>query len=111
MKKEDNIAAIQFEKKLKLMGASPMTEAESIQTDHILKNAFFKEKYRKGLKTLAKLEMQSLQKQHPNWHLNDVLSAILKDCNPELPPTILLELTQSIISEWENPHQVGSLVC
>jgi hypothetical protein len=107
MKKENEISELSYES----IGASPMTEADIIQTDALLKNAFFKDKYRNSLKSLAKSEMNLLKKQYPKWQLKDVLIAIIKDYNSELPPSIFLEMTQFIISEWERTHQEELAVC
>jgi hypothetical protein len=111
MKKENNITASTFGEAYQSIGASPMTEEDILQTDVLFENAFFKEKYRKGLKTLTLNDMSQLKKQHPNWQLTDILSAIIKDYNPELPPSILREMTQFIISEWENNHQEAPILC
>ncbi len=109
MKKENEMS--NFEKDLKFIGAYPMSDTEEIAANALLKNSFFKEKYRKSLKTLTKVEMRQLQKVHPEWQLKDVLSALFNDFNPELPSSILLEMTQFIIVEWEKTHQSEPLLC
>lgn len=107
MKKENDIS----EASNMSIGASPMTKEEILQTEAVLKNAFFKEKYRTGLKNLVKSDMKLFKKQYPEWQLKDVLVAVIKDFNPELPSPILLEMTQFIISEWENTRQKKLAVC
>jgi hypothetical protein len=109
MKKENNISDI--EEALTSIGASQMTEADILETATFSKTAFFKEKYRKSLKTLTKYEMRQFRKQHPDGQLKDALAALIKDYNPELPPSILLEMTQFIISEWESTYQAESVLC
>jgi hypothetical protein len=111
MKKENNISDTTFEEQLKSIGASPMTEEDIVQTDRLFKNAFFKEKYRKGLKSLTQNDMKQLKNEHPNWQLKDMLSAIVKGYNPELPSAILREMTQFIISEWESTYQDEPAFC
>jgi hypothetical protein len=90
---------------------SPMTEADILRTAEFSKTAFFKEKYRKGLKTLTKYEMRQFRKAHPDAQLKDVLAALVKDYSPELPPSILLEMTQFIIAEWERTPQTDPVLC
>ena len=109
MKKENNISDI--EETLTSIGASPMTESDILETASFSKTAFFKEKYRKGLKTLTKYEMRQFRKEHPDGQLKDVLVALIKDYNPELPPSILLEMTQFIIAEWERTHEAEPVLC
>jgi hypothetical protein len=109
MKKENNISDI--EEALTSIGASQMTEADILETATFSKTAFFKEKYRKSLKTLTKYEMRQFRKLHPDGQLKDALAALIKDYNPELPPSILLEMTQFIISEWESTYQAESAFC
>jgi hypothetical protein len=109
MKKENNI--LDSEETRTALRASPMTEADILETATFSKTAFFKEKYRKGLKTLTKYEMRQFIKQHPDGQLKDALAALIKDYNPELPPSILLEMTQFIISEWERTHQAEPVLC
>jgi hypothetical protein len=109
MKKENNISDVE-ETRMSL-GASPMTEADILETATFSKTAFFKEKYRKSLKTLTRYEMRQFIKQHPDGQLKDALAALIKDYNPELPPAILLEMTQFIISEWELTHQAEPALC
>jgi hypothetical protein len=109
MKKENNIS--DNEEARMLIGVSPMTEADILESTTFSKNAFFKEKYKKSLKTLTKYEMRQFIKQHPDGQLKDVLAALIKDYNPELPPSILLEMTQFIISEWERTHEAEAVLC
>ncbi len=107
MKKENDIS----EASNMSIGASPMTKEDLLQTESVLKNAFFKEKYRTGLKNLVKSDMKLFKKQYPEWQLKDVLVAVIKDFNPELPPAILLEMTQFIIAEWESSSQKEVVAC
>lgn len=109
MKKENNISDV--EKQHALIGLSPMTEADILETAAFSQTAFFREKYRRGLKTLTKYEMRQFRKEHPDGQLKDVLVALIKDYNPELPPSILLEMTQFIVAEWERTHQIEAVLC
>ncbi len=102
MKKENNIS--RFEETCRLVRATPMSEAEEIRIKAILKNSLFKEKYRNSLKSLTKVKMRSLNMQHPEWQLKDVLITVIKDYNPELPTPILLEMIQFIAAEWEQKY-------
>jgi predicted metal-dependent hydrolase len=102
MKKENNISTL--EETYRLVRATPMTEAEMIETRAILKNSFYKEKYRNGLKSLTKGKMKRLEMEYPELELKDMLIAIIKDYTPKLPTPILLEMIQFIIAEWEHSH-------
>lgn len=95
--KEELIAEPQLDK----VYFKPMTEEELLQMAVLSQKSFFKEKYRHGLKVLTLMDIHRLQQDHPDWRLKDVLAAILKNYNPELPAVILLEMSQFIIAEWE----------
>ena len=62
---------------------------------------FYRKKYRLALKLYATLDIQAYAKTQPNWAAKDVLAAIVKDYDPQLPSNILLEMTQFILEEWE----------
>lgn len=62
---------------------------------------FYRKKYRLALKLYATLDIQAYAKTQPNWAAKDVLAAIIKDYDPQLPSNILLEMTQFILEEWE----------
>ena len=102
MKMESNLVNLSLEEKFEVSSAKPMSQEKQRRMEILLKNSFFKEKYRKGLKTLTRMDMQELRKEHPEWGLKDMLAAIVKDYHPELPPLLLLEMTQFIIAEWES---------
>ena len=82
----------------------PMTEGELLQMATLSQKTYYKEKYRHGLKILTLMDMENYIQEHPEWQLKDILAAILKNYNPELPAAILLEMTQFIIVEWEKAH-------
>jgi hypothetical protein len=98
--KEELITEIQSKK----VFIEPMTEEELQQMATLSQKSFFKEKYRHGLKILTQMDIERHILEHPEWQLKDVLAAILKNYNPELPAIILLEMTQFIITEWEKTH-------
>ena len=100
--KKELVAELQSDK----VYFKPMTEEELLQMATLSQKSFFKEKYRHGLKVLTTMDMQRLQHEHPDWRLKDVLAAILKNYNPELPAALLLEMTQFIIAEWEKAHLI-----
>jgi hypothetical protein len=66
-----------------------------------LKNRF-SEKYRLGLEIVAGISVSKIKKDYPNWTLTQVLSDILKDANPDMPPSFVAEFVQHIIFAWEN---------
>ena len=78
-----------------------MTDAEQAQSALLSKKSFFKEKYRHALKITTQMKIQEYAQTHPDWTIKDVLIAILKGYNAQLPSAILLEMTPFIIIEWE----------
>jgi hypothetical protein len=78
-----------------------MTEDQEKQSAIISQQILLKDKYRQALKTITKMEIQNLAKEHPDWCTKDVLVYIVKDYNPELPSQILIEMTQFITNEWD----------
>ena len=78
-----------------------MTEEESVQATILSKNSFFKEKYRHALKLTTKIKVYQSSQTNPEWSAKDVLIAIMKGYNSQLPSAILLEMAQFIVSEWE----------
>ena len=78
-----------------------MTEAESQQMTVLANRSFFKEKYRHALKISTKFDLLLLNQTHPEWTIKDVLSTLIKSYDPQLPSSILLEMTQFILAEWE----------
>lgn len=95
---------ISAEKFLESIGAKPMTAQELAESALIKKQIPFTEKYRKGLKTITRMNMRELSKAHPEWGLPETLAALVKGYNPELPPPVLLEMVQHIIAQWEDAH-------
>jgi hypothetical protein len=93
---------------MKKQDIKPMTEEEFLQMATLSQKSYYKEKYRHGLKMLTLMDMEKHIQEHPEWQLKDVLAAILKNYNPELPAVILLEMTQFIITEWEKAHVIKS---
>lgn len=81
-----------------------MTEEESAQAAIISKNSFFKEKYRHALKLTTKIKVYKYAQSNPNWSAKDVLIEILKGYNSQLPSSIILEMAQFIVTEWEAIH-------
>jgi hypothetical protein len=62
---------------------------------------FYKKKYRLALQIYAIVEINEYAKTQPTGTAKDILSAIVKDYDPQLPSDILLEMTQFILQEWE----------
>jgi hypothetical protein len=104
MKKQQNKEELISEFSSEKAFIKPMTEKQFLQMATLSQKSFFKEKYRHGLKILTQMDMEKYLQEHPDWRLKDVLAAILKNYNPELPAIILLEMTQFIIAEWEKTH-------
>jgi hypothetical protein len=62
---------------------------------------FYRKKYRLALQIYAIVEINEYTKTQPTWAAKDILAAIVKDYDPQLPSDILLEMTQFILQEWE----------
>lgn len=62
---------------------------------------FRTKKFRLALEFASLRHFHQIVSEHPDWPLKDVLSDILKGFNPEIPPDMILEMTQLIIREWE----------
>lgn len=62
---------------------------------------FYKKKYRLALQMYAIVDINEYAKTQPTWTAKDILAAIIKDYDPQLPSDILLEMTQFILQEWE----------
>ena len=75
---------------------------ENIKATSVLDNKrFYKKKYLLALKLYATVEIHEYVKSQPSWGAKDVLIAIVKDYDPQLPSDILLTMTQFIVQEWE----------
>ena len=77
-----------------------MTDAEKAKTAIITRNSYLKEKFRMSLKFYTKRKIQEYADIHADWRAKEVLVEIMKGYNPELPPVVLLEMTQFILEEW-----------
>ncbi len=78
-----------------------MTDAEKAQSDLLSEKSFFKARYRLALKLTTQLKIEEYAKTQPDWTSKDVLMAILKGYNAQLPSAIMLEMTQLIVHEWD----------
>ncbi|MEK7253826.1 MAG: hypothetical protein AAB316_03720 [Bacteroidota bacterium] len=110
MKKEASLAAISWEEKLAFFGAKPMSPEALEQTHANRQQSYFREKYLKGLRTVTRIDMHQLRKEHPEWGLKELLSAMLPGYSPELPPQVLLMMAQFIAEEWEKSEREEGVV-
>lgn len=78
-----------------------MTKEESAQAAILSKNSFLKAKYRHALKLTTKIKVHQSAQSNPEWTAKDVLIAIMKGYNSQLPSVVLLEMAQFIVTEWE----------
>ena len=78
-----------------------MSDAEKAEMAIITRNSYLKEKFRMSLKFYTKRKIQECADIHADWRAKEVLVEIMKGYNPELPPVVLLEMTQFILEEWE----------
>ncbi len=105
MNTEKKYYSISIEEAMKDPAMRPLAEDLIKTSAEVQRQALLTEKYRKGLKFLTRLKIKKLHKTHPEWHLNDLLAAVVKGYNPELPAVVMLEMTQFIIEEWEKTKQ------
>ncbi len=105
MKKEANAYKLPLEEMTGAFGGRLMTPEEEYEADLISKQVLLSEKYRRGLKTITRMKMKELRIVHPEWTLKETLVAMLNGYNPDLPPVVLLEITQFIINEWVRQPQ------
>ena len=87
-----------------------MTKEESAHAAILSKNSFLKEKYRHALKLTTKIKVYQSAQTNPEWSAKDVLVAIMKGYNSQLPSVILLEMAQFIVTEWETIQATKSEV-
>jgi hypothetical protein len=83
------------------ISTSEMTREEEIETGIIVDNPSYQKKYREALKVSVKLDVQEFGQTQPEASSKDVLVAVLKEYDPDIPSPILLEMAQVILSEWE----------
>lgn len=81
-----------------------MTQEEEARAKILSNKTFFKEKYRNALKISTQIELYKYAQSNPEWIAKDVLIAILKGYNSQLPSIILVEMAQFIVTEWETIH-------
>jgi hypothetical protein len=82
------------------ISTTEMTREEDIETDIITKNPSYGKKYREALKISVKLDVQEFAQVQPEANAKDVLVAILKDYDPDIPSPILLEMAKVILADW-----------
>ncbi len=78
-----------------------MTPEEEREARLITPKIYASKKFRKSMKNLALFVLDELRAAHPDWSLNKLLAAIFQDCSPDLPASLLLEMTEAIVAEWE----------
>jgi maltose-binding protein MalE len=71
-----------------------MTNEEDIETEVIAENSTYNKKYREALKMSVKLDVQELSQVQPDTTAKEVLMAVLKDYDTDIPSPILLEMAQ-----------------
>ena len=78
-----------------------MTKEESAKVADMAKKSFYKPKYRQALKVTTQLDVREYCQTHPDASAKDVLIEIMKTYSPSIPPDILLDMAQVILSEWK----------
>lgn len=62
----------------------------------------FPKKYEKSMEHLASDRTYALFQENPKLPLNKVISSIMDKLPDDVPPQLLLKMTQLAIEEWEN---------
>ena len=102
MKKETNdISQLQIQRPEHILHRE-MTGEEKAQAAILSQKSFLKEKYRYALKLTTQMKVHEYAQTNPEWGTKDVLIAILKGYNSQLPSIVILEMVQFIMNEWEN---------
>ena len=100
MKNIDDIINELILSKPNLLSFSKMTNEEDIESDVIAENPSYDKKFREALKMSVKLDVQELAQNQPNTTAKEVLIAVLKDYDTDIPSPILLEMAQIILADW-----------
>ena len=78
-----------------------MTAAEKTKVADMAKKSFYKPKYLQALKVTTQLDVREYCQIHEDASAKDVLIEIMKTYSPSIPPDILLDMAQVILSEWK----------
>ena len=65
---------------------------------------FKSKKYNMALEMVTNLSYNELRQANPEWPLKDLLAKIVKGYNSDLPPNLLLKMTQLICEKWEEEN-------
>ncbi len=69
----------------------------------------FPEKHEKSMKNLAFDRTYTLFKENPQLPLNKVIATIMDKLPDDVPPPLLLKMTQVAIEKWENLTQNAAM--
>ncbi len=90
-----------IEESLKIPSMKAMAEEMIRNSAAIRRNSYFKEKYLKTQRSLARMYVKRYLKENPEWGLRDILTAMVKLYPAEMPPEILLKMVHNIVEEWQ----------
>ena len=78
-----------------------MTKEESAKVADMAKKSFYRPKYLQALKITTQLDVRKYCQIHQDAPAKEVLIEIMKTYTPSIPPDILLDMAQVILSEWK----------
>ena len=79
-----------------------ITAAEKTEIGNATQNSYFKKKYRIALEVTTQLDVREYCQIHQDAPAKEVLIEIMKTYSPSIPPDILLDMAQVILSEWKS---------
>ncbi len=97
------------EKRATIMGR-PMTTEEAKEVKKAFARFPYSAKFKKTLEFTTLFRFDELRLAHPDWELNQILGNILLGFSKDIPPALLLEMTQLIITEWEKKAELETVV-
>lgn len=92
---------------ISVKNALSMPETKGI-AENMLKNkqaihrqVLASEKYLKSSELATRLYFNELVQKHPDWNLKEIFVAVVQTFPDEMPPKVMLNMTQIIFEEWE----------
>ncbi len=86
---------------LKIPELKDMAEAMLKNSGNTRRQVLASEKYLKASELATRFLLMELLQKHPDWQLKDIFVAAIQTFPAEMPPQVLLKMTQIIVEEWE----------
>lgn len=82
-----------------------MTQKMEKESEAIRKQAIQSQKFRMAVRNMTMTNFNTFRTNHPEWPLTTLIAEIIKNYNPEIPASLLLEMTHLICEKWEAENQ------